>query len=98
MPEVDDLGAQILSPREGEELMRQPRPLPGGTLRRFDMALRCSIHSRQALEKIEVAGNYRQQVVEVVGNATGKLTHRLHLLRLPQCRLGLFSLGDLFFE
>jgi len=52
---------------EGEELLRQPRPLPGGALRRFDMAARPHIGSRPGFKKIEVASNHRQQVVEVVG-------------------------------
>ena len=98
VPEMDDFGAQILAPRESEQLLRQPRSLPGSALRRFDMAARRPIRSRPAFEHIEVASNHRQQVVEVVGNATSKLAHCVHLLRLSQRRLGLFPLGYLFFE
>ena len=41
------------------------------------------------LEKLEVAADDQQQIVEIVSNATGQLTHRLHLLRLSEPTLAL---------
>ena len=40
-------------------------------------------------QHVGVTGNHRQQVVEVVGDAAGQLTERLHLLRLQQLLLQL---------
>ena len=46
---------------------------------------------RQDLDR---AGDDRQDVVEVVGDAAGQLAHGLHLLRLPDLRFGRLLLGQ----
>ena len=39
-------------------------------------------------------GHGGKQIIEMVGNAAGQLTDRLHLLRLPQLFFETFSPGD----
>ena len=46
------------------------------------------------LQHVETAHDAGQQIVEVVGDATGELTHSFHLLRLAQLLLQLLLLGD----
>ena len=38
--------------------------------------------------------DHREQVLEVVGNATGELSHRFHLYGLAQAHFGLLQIGD----
>ncbi len=38
-------------------------------------------------QNLDRAGNHRQDIVEVVGDATGELADRLHLLGLPDALL-----------
>jgi hypothetical protein len=47
-----------------------------------------------ALEQLEIAEHRRQQVVEVVRNAAGELSHRLHLLRLSQLLFEAARIGE----
>lgn len=47
------------------------------------------------LGEIQAAENHGQHIVEVVGDASGQLTHGFHLLGLSQLLLGLHALGDL---
>ncbi|EFF43998.1 hypothetical protein XAUB_19510 [Xanthomonas citri pv. aurantifolii str. ICPB 11122] len=42
---------------------------------------------------LDVAGNHGQDVVEVVRDPAGQLTHCLDLLTLPECLLGLPACG-----
>ena len=39
------------------------------------------------LEHLEIAGDHRQKIIEVVRDAPGQLADRLHLLRLPELLL-----------
>jgi hypothetical protein len=43
---------------------------------------------------LEITGDHRQQIVEIVGDAAGQLSQRLHLLRLAQLLLEQLALGD----
>ena len=43
--------------------------------------------SERLADELHVEEDYRQQVVEIVGDAAGELPHGLHLLRLPQLGL-----------
>ena len=49
-----------------------------------------------AQDEIERADDHAQHVVEVMGDAAGELTKRLHLLRLAQLALDLLAPGYLF--
>ena len=48
-------------------------------------------HSRE--QKVGVADHRREDVVEVVGDAPRELSHRLHLLRVPELFLQHDALG-----
>ncbi len=88
---VGRLGFQRLPSRERQQPVRQRRRPVGGALRGLDVARRLVMaplpHPR--LQQLQAAGDAGQQVVEVVRQAAGELAHRLHLLALPQRRLGL---------
>ena len=47
-----------------------------------------------AERQLGVAGNRRQRVVEIVGDAAGEPADRFHLLRLPQLILEQPAVGD----
>ena len=47
-----------------------------------------------AAQDVQPAHDRRQEVVEVVRDAAGKLTHRLELLRLTERLLGPLAVGD----
>ena len=55
---------------------------------------RSSPARRRRSERLAVADDHRQQVVEVVGDAAGEPADRLHLLRLPELLLERPPLGD----
>jgi hypothetical protein len=55
-----------------------------GAQHRFDQFVRVRIGAQVQLEQLDVAENHRKDVVEVVRDAAGELSHRFHLLRLKQ--------------
>ena len=86
--EVEGAVVEALLAGEGEELLRQRR---GALSRLADIAHRpahpalVGVRSLQVgRQGIGVAEDHLEQVVEVVGDAAGELTERLHLLRLVQ--------------
>src|SRR5205814_10306410 len=65
-------------------------PLAG--VANFLQVARVAIAATTLQQQIGAAADDGQQVVEVVRDARGELTDRLHLLRAPQLRLGLQQL------
>jgi len=64
----------------------------GGAARGFEQF--CDMLVAAALcREVEIAGDHRQQVVEIVRNAAGELADRLHLLRLLHLFFGRLALG-----
>jgi len=49
-------------------------------------------------QKLGIAGDHHQQVVEVVGDATGEAADRLHFLRLAELQLQYAGFGNVFHE
>ena len=92
--DADDLGVQILSSREREQLAVQLRAAGDTRLRGFDQSVRPLVAGDAAAEHVEAAADHEQQIVEVVRDAAGQLTHRLHLLRLAQLFLDGPLVGD----
>ena len=98
--DVDDARVEHLAAAEGEELARQRRRALGRLLD-LEQVVASPIVRREVLEeKLGVAGDRRQEIVEVVGDAAGELAHRLQplrqvqpLLTLAQRFLGAASLG-----
>ncbi len=84
--DVDRRRRQRLAPREGQQAVRERGGAPGGALRHRDVTLEVAEAplAHPDLHQVERAGDPRQQVVEVVGQAAGELPHGLHLLGLAQ--------------
>ena len=94
--DVDGLRIERLPPREGQKPLRQSRSAAGALHGVIGHAAQPRGVAREpALEKLDVADDDGEQVVEVVGDAAGELTDGLHLLRLPERLLGLQALGHL---
>ena len=81
---VGDLRRQRLASREGQQAVGQQGGARGAAYRRRDMALQLVAGRETVLEVFQVAQDDCQQVVEIVRDAAGELTDRLHLLRLAQ--------------
>ncbi len=90
---VERLGLQGLAAREGQQALGEGGGALGpahGALGR--PAVAAGVLGQGAQQKVEVARDDLQQVVEVVGDPAGELAHRLHLLRLAQALLHLGQL------
>ena len=93
--DLEDLGAEGLPAREGEELTGK---LGGAVHRvgdRLDVAAPPLLREVRPLEQVGRRLDHGQQVVEVVGDAAGELAHCLQLLRLPQGFLDALALDAL---
>ena len=88
--EVDDLRVQDLAAAEREQLPGERGGLPGGA-RDLRHLLGVAVARQQDLG---VAGDHRQQVVEVVRDAAGEPADRLHLLRVGEPALEPLALAD----
>ena len=82
--EVERLRRQRLLPAECEELPRQRCRAVGVPQDRFDVGRRARHGSDLVQQALAPAGDHRQDVAEVVGDAARQAAHRFHLLRLPQ--------------
>ena len=84
--QVEHARLQHLAAAEREQLPRERRGARGGLADLVRVAAEALVV--EALDQeLAVAGDGRQQVVEVVGDATRQPPDRLHLLRLPQLLL-----------
>ena len=85
--DVDRLGIERLTTREGEQPAGQRRRALRTAYRIGEVALEISSLGHLAsvaLRRFDVAQHDHQEIVEVVGDAAGQLADRLHLLRLRQ--------------
>ncbi len=67
--EVDNFRFQMTSPGKGEQPLRQPRAEISGLLsfgKKIPLLLILQLH----FEKLEIADDNRQQIIEVVGDTT----------------------------
>ena len=85
--EIEHARRQQLLATEGEKLAGQGGRPVGGLLHFHYLGVVRVVLLQTEEEQFGVAGDDAQQVVEIVGDATGQPAHRLHLLRLPQIRL-----------
>ena len=91
--EVDDRGSQRLFAREGQKLSHERRR-PVGVL--TDLHQVAVFHVRHVVphqQKVAMAVDRRQQVVEVMRHAAGELADGLHFLGLDELRLERLELG-----
>ena len=91
--ELDGTGLQQLLAAEGEQLSGEPGRAVGRTVDLLGV-LMLDASGRDAVEQqVRVAADRRQQIVEIVRDATGKAADTLEALRLPEIALELLALG-----
>ena len=93
---VDRFGQQRLAAREGEEALGEFGGLVGAEHGAGERLV-ALVGIRAALRHVDIAGDDREHVVEVVRDAARELSDRLHLLHVTNLRLGLGTgarLGD----
>ena len=96
--DIDILGIQRLAPGKRQKPLRQFGAAARGALEGFDEMFDLGIATHLFAEQFDVAQDDREDIVEVVGDATRQLTHDLHLLRLTQLLLGLLAIRDVLGE
>ena len=72
---------------EGQQLPGQRGGAVGRALDFLDVLAAAIVHRQSIQQKIRIAEDRGEDVVEVVRDAAGKTADRLHLLRLAQLRL-----------
>ncbi len=92
--EVDHFGAQHLAAAEGEQLTGEHGRAVGGL---FDLGepLAQILVAGIVQDDFDVAIDDGQQVIEVVGNASGELAHGLHFLGLHELFFEVLLTGDI---
>ena len=93
---VHRFGVKGLSAGERQQPMSESRRALGGASGHRYVALEIAARrlADPRLQQFEAADDPGQQIVEIVGETAGQLTHRLHLLALTQRLLRLAALGD----
>ena len=96
--QVDRAGLQRLPAAEGEQLRRERGTALHRAHRRIDPHPRRRIRGDLARGHGQAAGHHLQQIVEVMGDATGKIAHRLDPLALRQSVMQLFQFAVAFLD
>ena len=78
---------------EGEQLTGERAGAVSGFSNRFYFFQQCRGAAQRFAQQMGVAGDDGQQIVEVVGNPSGKPADGFHLLRLAKGFFGPFALG-----
>ena len=92
--QVDHFRLHHLLPAEGEQLAGEPRRAVGRLADLGDV-FSARVGGAQVIQQqVGIAGDRREDVVEVVRHAAGQAPHSLHLLRLAQLLLQADALGD----
>ena len=84
--EVGDDRIERLASRERQQLARQALAAIGGRMHGVDRLQMLRV-GEPAAQQLRVAADDHQQIVEIVGDAAGQLSERLHLLRLGELLL-----------
>ncbi|MNN03379.1 hypothetical protein D3C81_1160670 [compost metagenome] len=84
MRDIDRLGLQFLTAGKCQHALGQRDATQGALGGVFQQAADFRIVAHALLHDLEVTENHRQQIIEVMGDATGELADGLHLLRLEQ--------------
>src|SRR3546814_754629 len=80
--EIDCFHLEGLASREGQKLARQVRSAQACLESKLSHLLSIWVELKRFLQKVEVADDDREQIVEVVRYPAGELDDGLHLLRL----------------
>src|SRR5579864_1347606 len=95
-------GMQLLSASERQEPSRQPRTTLGRANGAFDEPMAALIATHALLQKLEIAEDRHQQVIEVVRHTARELAEAVKLLDLVNLRQGRFAFAcpllDALFE
>ena len=89
---IDRLRSQFLAAGEGEHALGQRGAAVGALHRAIDQTQQARIVRQSFAQKLQVAEDHHQQIVEVVRDAAGELAEALqllHLVHLRECRLAL---------
>ena len=92
--DVEDARLQGLLAREGQQLAHEIGGAVGVLLDLHDVGEGRVARPEPHQQQIAEADHRRQQVVEIVRDAAGELSDRLHLLRLRELHLEVLLLGD----
>jgi hypothetical protein len=82
--DVDRARLQRLSARKSQQALDQQLGPFGRLQRHIDQPKLSRVVRAAPVEQIEAADDRRQEIVEIVGDPSHELAHRLQLLRLPQ--------------
>jgi hypothetical protein len=86
--DVEHFALHHLTPAEGEQLARERRRRLAGAVHLRDVGADGMVLPELFHHQLAVPENAGEQIVEVVRDPAGELADRLHLLRLPELRLG----------
>ncbi len=92
--DVQGLGPQMLSAREGQQLAGQARPRSAACRMAASWRWARSSAPKRRPSRSMLPSTTVKQIVEVVSDAAGELAHRLHLVRLDELLLQQPLLGD----
>ena len=92
---IDYISLEDLFPAEGEELLRQSRGLDAGPVYIMNGSICRVVLADHAQDKIGASYYRGEDIIEIVGDPSGKGTDRLHLLSLLQLLLQPSGLGDI---
>ena len=92
--EVEDLRLHYLAAAERQQLPGQGSSTFGGSFHFLDAAAQGIAGQHLFGHDFDLAANYSEHVVEVMRNASRKLAHGLHLLRLTELVFELFAFAD----
>ena len=84
-----------LTPGKCEKPLVERGAAPCGTVRRIDQPGQASVIRCTLAQQFEVALNDRKKIVEIVRDATGKLSDGVHLVDLPQLLFGKAAFGNI---
>ena len=91
--DVQDLRGEHLAAAEREQLARELRGPEPGVLDLFDVLAPLVLGRGRVQQQLGAAEDGREEVVEVVRDATGELAHGLHLLGLAELLFELAARG-----
>ena len=84
--DIDGLELELLAPGKRQHALRQRRAALSTLQGVVDELVHLAVAGWQAaFHELKTALDGHQQVIEVMGDAAGQMTDRLHLLRLHQC-------------
>lgn len=89
---VNGRGPKLLLSRKGQHPLRQRRSSVETRQRRLENRLGARVVRKALSKQFQRAPHCHQQVIKVVGHATGQLANGFHLLGLEKCLTGFFEL------